>query len=368
MPVIRFLRMQYPYAEFSTLVSPAIERAVEEREAPSTVVLDLFTQDSITVGYFEDPEECLDLDFCREAGIMVGRRRNTGGAILGGRGSAFLVLCLDARQDWMPMRSLADGFRESLTAMAESMAGLFGLDARWRPLNDVEIQGRKIVASSARLEKEVLTLRLVINVAPVDSEVLARAMRTPPEKMKDKTVKNAAQRVSSLQQEIGRRVEEHEVLQLVEGSIRGMLGHWIELVPGKLSPMEERYAEECRRRFCSEEWFWERSERRRAQGIPPGAARLKGLHKAPAGLIRATLWVLEGLIQDALITGDFHARPLDVVQELENSLKGSEAKLECLAQRVAAVLERPDVELPGMERKDLLAALGRALEQALKTK
>lgn len=359
---IRFLRMHIPYAEFSTTVSPAIERAVEERKAPSTIVLDFFPEDSITVGHLEDPQKCLDLNFCREAGILVRRRRNTGGAILGGRGSAFLVLSLDTRQGWVPMKTLAEGFTHSLTAMAEAMASTWGLEARWRPLNDVEVHGRKIVASSARLEDDVLTLRVVVNVRPVDFGILSRAMRIPPEKMKDKAVKSPAQRVSSLEQELGRELEEEELLGLVRTAVALMLGQDVELVEEALSAMEERYAGEASRLMCSEQWFWGRSEAWRQRGLPSAATRLEGIHKAPAGLVRATLWVMDETILEALITGDFHAKPLDVVEKLEASLKGSEAQLESLAPRVKGVLLAPGVELPGMDLEDILEALRRALE------
>ncbi|MGQ9858455.1 MAG: lipoate--protein ligase family protein [Thermodesulfobacteriota bacterium] len=359
---IRFLRMRIPYAEFSTTVSPAIERSVEERKAPSTMVLDFFPEDSITVGCLEDPLKCLDLDFCREAGILVRRRRNTGGAILGGRGSAFLVLCLDTREGWVPMKNLEEGFTRSLTAMAEAMVSTWGLEARWRPLNDVEVHGRKIVASSARLEEDILTLRLVVNVCPVDCGMLSRAMRIPPEKMKDKAVKNPAQRVSSLEQELGRKLEEQELLRLVRTAVARMLGEDVELVEEGLSAVEERFAREARRLMCSEQWFWGRSEAWRQRGVPSGATRLEGIHKAPAGLVRETLWVKDKTVLEALVTGDFHAKPLDVVEKLEASLKGGEAQMESLAPRVRGVLLTPGVELPGMDLDDILEALRRALQ------
>ena len=53
------------YADFSVSVSPAVERAVVEGAAPPTVYLNIFDSDSITTGFNEDPEQALDLDFCR---------------------------------------------------------------------------------------------------------------------------------------------------------------------------------------------------------------------------------------------------------------------------------------------------------------
>lgn len=360
---IRFLRTEYPYADFSTVVSPALERAVEERVAPSTAVLNFFPQDSITLGYFEDPEKCLDLEYCRLAGIQVRRRRNTGGSILGGKGSAFLVLCLDVLEDWVNIRSLEEGFRCSLTAMAEAMKELWDLDARWRPLNDVEVGGRKLVASSARLEKDVLTLRLVLNAARVEPSLLKKALKTPPEKMKDKQSKDPVQRVSSLEQELGRPVGKQEILALAHKSIYKMFGADVILVPGELNVLEENYAREFEKKLSSKEWFWGRSEALKSASVSPGCWRVEGLHKAPAGLVRVTLWVKEKTIQDLLITGDFHARPLQLVEELEAGLRNAVADLEVVASRILPLLERPGVELPGVSREDLLAAFSQALQK-----
>ena len=79
------------YADFSVSVSPAVERAVTLGEAPPTVFLNVFDSDSITIGVNEDPEQVLDLDFCRAHGIDFRRRVSGGGPIYAGAGSAFLV-------------------------------------------------------------------------------------------------------------------------------------------------------------------------------------------------------------------------------------------------------------------------------------
>ena len=67
------------YADFSVSVSPAVEKAVVNGEAPPTIFLNVFDQDSITVGVNEDPEQVLNLDFCRDNNIDFRRRVNGGG-------------------------------------------------------------------------------------------------------------------------------------------------------------------------------------------------------------------------------------------------------------------------------------------------
>lgn len=361
MASLRFLEMEFPYAEFSTTISPAVEKAVEEGSSPSTLILNRFSKDSITIGYLDDPDECVDIDFCREMGIPVMRRRNTGGAILGGKGGAFMVLSLDTGEPWVPCKTLQQGFQMGLTALACAIREVLGLYATWRPLNDVEVRGKKVVASSARLEHGILTLRMVINVNTPQRAILQRAMKVPPEKMKDKAVSSAAQRVSSLEEELGKEVSEADINRVVKAAIKGLLGD-VELKTGHLTQKEKLYANEFQERFSSDGWFWGRSKRSRALQLPPDILRSEGIHKAPAGIVRVTLWARRGRLADVLITGDFHARPLTIVEELEQALIGKEAAFDVVEETVRGIFGSPGVELPGMEPQDFLLPFAKALE------
>ena len=66
------------YADFSVSVSPAVEKAVVNGDAPPTIFLNVFDRDSITIGVNEDPEQVLNLDFCRDNDIDFRRRVNGG--------------------------------------------------------------------------------------------------------------------------------------------------------------------------------------------------------------------------------------------------------------------------------------------------
>jgi lipoate---protein ligase len=361
MESLRFIRSEHTYADFSTSVSPALERALEEGRSGSTVVLNVFPEDSITIGILDDPEKCLDLDFCRKAGIVVRRRRNTGGAILGAKGSALLVMGLDTRLPWVSMKTLNDGFRIGLEAMAGALYESFGIDAMYRPVNDVEVAGRKLIASSVRLENHILTLRALLNVSPVNREILTGAMVTPPEKMADKGIRDAAERVTCLEREAGRVVAEEEVTAVTERTLRKVFGEGIAVVPGDLNPAEREFASVFEAQYASDEWLYANSERSRFKDIPCGAVRAEGLHKAPAGLIRATLLLLDARIRDVIITGDFHPRPLEIVGDIEAAIRGVEPSAETIRARIRSILSRPGVEIPGATPEDFAAAFEKAL-------
>ena len=363
MRLLRFLRMAHSYADFSTSVSPALERALEERKSLSTIVLNVFGEDSFTVGILDDPEKCLDLDYCERRKIVVRRRRNTGGAILGSEKSAFIVLYLDTRLPWVPMRTMADAFAMSLTNTAEAIREMFGVKAVYRPLNDVEVDGRKLIASSARLENDVLTMRMILNVCPVNRDVLGKALRTPVEKVMDKKVKDPAARVTCLEEEAGRGIRDQELEALTQGAMRRIFGEEVRLEPGELNDLERKYARTYHEEYTSPEWLYANSERGRFKEVPAGAVKGEGIHKAPAGLIRVTLLTLGDKVHDLIITGDFHPKPYGIVAEMESARRGEELSLARLTEKIKAIMARPEVEIPGTEVTDFAAAFSKALQR-----
>jgi lipoate-protein ligase A len=313
----------------------------------------------------EDPEKCLDLDFCKREGIVVRRRQNPGGAIWGPGGSAIIGIYMDTDLPWVPLKRVDDAFRITLTRLAEVMGRLFGIDAVYRPLNDVEVEGRKLVPTSARLEKGILTMRLLVNVVPTNPEILKLAMRTPPEKVQDKRIKDVGARFTCLQNEVGREIRAPELESVATETVKGVLGKDVALVPGELTELERRYGEEYQEKYASDAWLFANSERMRFRTIPPGALKREGRHKAPAGLIRVTLLILNHLMKDLIITGDFHPSPNDVLQDMEASLRGKPCDPAVVEEQIRKIFERPDVEIAGTRVEDFVAAFERAFDQGL---
>jgi lipoate-protein ligase A len=347
------------YADFSVSVSPAVERAVVEGLSPPTVYLCIFDSDSITVGVNEDPEQVLDLDFCRDRGIDFRRRVNGGGAVYTGAGGAFLVLFLPTDHACVPDTAAA-AFPAILTAVAEVFEARYGFAAAYRPLNDIEVDGRKLVPSSLKIEDGVATFRLVINVKPVNTDAAGRALPMPPEKVADKALKTVAQRLTWLEREAGHEIGEAEL----EAFARHVAAHAFGeegLVRAELSAAERRYTGEFRARFDTDLWLYGKSARNRLTGLQGGDTVGSGRHKAMGGMIWATLAVRHGRVLHAIVNGDWHPRPIESVAWLEDALTGAPAEAGALRGRLDGFLARPEVEFAGVTCDDLMAALEKAL-------
>ena len=360
MSVWRLVVDRGSYADFSVSVSPAVEKAVTLGEAPPTVFLNVFDSDSITIGVNEDPEQVLDLDFCRAQGIDFRRRVNGGGPIYAGAGSAFLIYFLPVSHPQVPATTEA-AFCKFLSAVAEVFRDRYGFPAEYRPLNDIQVEGRKLVPTSLKIEDGVMTLRIVVNVKPIDTALAGRAMPMPPEKVRDKALKTLESRFTWLEREAGRAIDEAELTEFAIACTERAFGE-SGLARGTLGPAERDYADAFRAELDTESWLFGKSERIRFAGLPrPGDRLGRGREKAMGGMIRATLAVREGRVLDAVVNGDWHPRPLDSVDWLERSLAGAPAEPASLRRAIETFLAREDVEFAGVAADELMAALEAAL-------
>jgi len=352
------------YADFSVSVSPAIERAVIEGASPPTVFMDVFDSDSVTVGVNEDPEQVLDLEFCRANNILFRRRPNGGGPVYAGAGSAFLVYYLPTSHPEVP-ETTTEAFPKVLTAVAEVFARRYGFPAEYRPLNDIQVEGRKLVPTSLKIENGVMTFRIVINVKPIDTEFAGRVMPMPPEKVRDKALKDMTSRFTWLEREAGRAIDRAELEALAREATEHAFGE-SGLVLGEPSALELGYADEFRAQMDNDAWLYAKSERVRLGGkLRDGDTIGRGRAKAVGGLIWATLALRDGAVMHAIVNGDWHPRPLESIAWLEDALAGCPAEPGALRTRIDGFLARPDVEFAGVTADDLMEALDKALaEQA----
>jgi lipoate-protein ligase A len=357
----RWLITHETYADFSTSTSPALEKAVMGGQSPETVALNLFPCDSITVGVLDDPEKACDLEFCREQGIVVRRRNTTGGAIYAAAGSSIVCYYLRTTSPGIP-KTMEESFRLLLEGFAVALRRVFSINAVYRPVNDVEVNGRKLTASSCKIEEDFLIFRNVLNVVDIDREKAARSVPIPPEKTQDKAFKRFQERFTCLEREAGRPIRQEEIETLTRIAVDSTFGSWA-LVPGRLSALENISRTEYQRMYTADSWFYANSESARFGPEHRGAQRAEARHKAPAGLVRAVVLRRGGTILDLIITGDFHPRPHTLLRQMEDALRGAPLDPAVIRQRIGQIYSRPGVEVAGVSLEDfalpiLSASLG----------
>jgi lipoate-protein ligase A len=364
MASLRLLKTDYTYADLSTSISPAIERALVEGKSVSSLVVNIFSEDSFTVGLQEDPEKSMDLDFCEQNGIVVRRRQNPGGAAIGAKGSVMNCFYLDLDLPWVPFQSIEEAFPYLLERWAAVIRERYGIEARYRPLNDIEVEGRKLVATSARVDGKIMTVRSMVNIAPTKRETLSRAVIAHPEKFQDKKTKEAGSRFTCLEERVGRRIDRSEIYALAQIKTESAFGPDVALIEGELNPQEQKYFDEFNRKFTSDEWFYANSERCRFKDIPSDAKKIEVRHKAVAGLLRATILIKDNKIFDLILTGDIQPNPSSILEDMEKVLRGEDFAIERIKEELGKVYHREDVEIASTQFNDFTELFEKAINQA----
>ncbi|HSF78577.1 MAG TPA: biotin/lipoate A/B protein ligase family protein [Steroidobacteraceae bacterium] len=257
----------------------------------------------------------IDLDYCARHGIGVGRRITGGGAIYLDEGQLGWALVFHRRT--LGLGGLADVAQAICEAVAAGLSRL-GVDARYRPRNDVEVDGRKISGTGGFFDGDTLIYQGTVLI-DTDPGRMMSALKVPEAKLARHGAASAAQRVVTLRELLGSRTPALAEIQasLLHG-FQQRLG--LEWQPGALTAGEESLA----RRLFDEE-LGQDAFVAEIDEPESGEAFLVGSHSCPGGAITAYVR-LEGVAGDrigqVLFTGDFFVAPPRAVLDLESSLKG----------------------------------------------
>jgi len=294
----------------------------------------------------------INLAYCRENNIGTARRITGGGAIFMEPG--LLGWELAFHRDTLGVRSLPELTRAICEAVADGISRL-GVEARFRPRNDIEVDGRKISGTGGFFDGDTLFYQGTVLV-DMDPGVMVSALRVPKAKLEKRQLDSAAQRVVTLRELLGAGTPE---LDEIQAALTQAFSDRFDLAMarGELSDDERAEADLLYREEIGTDEF--------VGGIEePPAARgdLAGRQVCPGGTITSYLR-LEGPAQNrirgALITGDFFITPPRVVYDLEARLRG--VYLDDVPEVVRTFFNEAETEVLSVSAEDFIASLQNAL-------
>ena len=307
----------------------------------------------VCIGFHQDVTQEVDLDVCREFNIPVFRREVGGGAVfLDGR-QLFYQLVIH-RNSPLAQGDKAALYRRLLEPVAETYRQL-GVDVVYKPVNDIITrEGRKIAGTgAAQLEDYVVLVGNII--FDFDYEMMVKVLRVPDEKYRDKVYKSMKENLTTLQRELGELPDWDETTELLKKNYEEVLGP---LTSASLSQPILDKARDLAVTHTTEDWLMDRHRRARTGRrvkISTTASIIRNIHKAPGGLIRATLEVVNNQIAAIDLSGDFFFYPSESVTDLENRLVGQ--PLEQVPAIIDMFYSAGNVDTPGITPEDLTVAI-----------
>ncbi|UCE45180.1 MAG: lipoate--protein ligase family protein [Methanobacteriota archaeon] len=159
-----------------TARSAAVDEAVLESHGlglvPDTLHFYSRAQPTVSLGRFQKVTETVDMRACKARGVAIVRRRSGGGSIYTDSGQLmFAVITSQTTLGNLPHNS----FETVCGALASALSRM-GVDARYRPVNDIEIGGRK-VSGSAQLRRRGSVLHHGTILVDTDLETMDLVLR-----------------------------------------------------------------------------------------------------------------------------------------------------------------------------------------------
>ena len=305
---------------------------------------------TVLVGLHQSIRREVRLDRCRAAGVGLVRRVSGGGAIYLDEGQVGWELVF-ARAS-LPFADLGTAAREICSAVAAGLSAAFGIDARFRPRNDIEVEGRKLSGTGGFWQGDTMVYQGTVLV-DMDAARVVEFLNVPAAKLARHGAADAGERLVTLKALLGKAPP---VVAVQEAVRRGLADH-LGIVATPAAPTDEERA--LTERKLAEEIGTEAFVI--GEPDPEGEDVASATAVYPGGTIRADLR-LEGppggrRIREALVTGDFFVAPPRIVFDLEAHLRGCPAE-EAVAE-AAAFLDRARVgtlSLPVSAFAGILAA------------
>ncbi len=329
---------------------------IDERQAgnvPDTIRFLRFPPTAL-IGRHQDLSREVDLDYCRENDVGTVRRITGGGAIYLDEGQLGWELVF--HRSSLGIAALPDLAQAICNAAAAGLSRL-GIDAKFRPRNDIEVDGRKISGTGGFFDGDVLIYQGTVLV-DMNADQMVRALNVPESKLARHNLDSAAQRVVTLKELLGSELPDLDTIKaaLLAGFTDGF---GISAAPGDITPAEEALAN----RYFDDE-IGKDEFVAEIDNPASDAEMLAGTHAGAGGKIDAFV-KLEGptlsILQRVLISGDFFVTPPRTIFDLEASLQG--ARLEEIETTIDSFFESHDVDMLSVTADDIKAAIAEALDK-----
>jgi len=292
----------------------------------------------------------IDVAWCAAHDVELARRLTGGGAIVFEPAQLGWELAVARTALPVPLEEVA---RRLCEAAAAGLARL-GVAARFRPRNDIEVDGRKLCGTGGYFDGPTLFYQGTVLI-DLDPELLCGALRHPAGKLERRGLASITERVITLKELLGRVPAPAEVGASVVAALAEALGRPVQAMP--VPDRLERAAAALLAEEIGTEAFVMGEDR--AAGAEECAV---GEHRVPGGTVRAHVRLRPGggrVIEEVWFEGDFFITPARAVRDLEARLRGTRA--DQARPEIAAFFADAAAGI-GIGPGDFAAALRNALE------
>jgi len=308
----------------------------------------------VCIGFHQDAQKEIDLEFAQKNDIPVFRREVGGGAVYLDGQQLFFQFLLRRDNPIVPA-SVADFYRKFLQPVIATYRD-FGIPAEYKPVNDIITSGRKISGTGAAQIED--TWVLVGNfIQDFNYEMMSKVLRLPDEKFRDKVHKTMYENLTTMLRETGSIPSNADLAEKLVVHCEPLMGKFVEK---KLDNELTEKADELIQEMHTPGWLLANDNRRldtTRVKIAEGIFVFEKVHKAPGGLMRLTAVSNEGRLEDVHLSGDFFFFPADKLVELEQAFTALPITADDVIRTVTRFYTVNRIESSGVTAEDFAALI-----------
>jgi len=333
-------------------LSRALLEARRAEEIPSTLRFMRFTPAAL-LGARQSAEQEFDLDYCRARGFIAQRRITGGCAAYPDESQLGWELYLHARDVGAPG---GQGIARRLCHAAATAISALGVDARYRPGNEVEVDGRKLAGASIVSDGNALLFQGTL-LLDRDLAAMLRVLRMPAGKPFDTAVAVVGERETTLKALLDRLPDAALLKRYLTEAYESEFG--VEFSEGDLTLSEHARYQAALREFDAADWVGCVARPASEMPIMEAAQTFSG------GLLRATVMfeTATQTIRQVWFTGDFVANPRRTVPDLEAALR--DLPVSRLARKIEWFFRSRPAAIPALRPENFITVVRRAVGRPL---
>jgi len=226
----------------------AIDEAVSEsvlKGGQPTIRFWRWNPSAVSIGYFQNVEEEVDLEACKKFGVDVVRRRTGGGAVYHDY-EGEITYSVIGKEELFP-KGISESYYLICGWVIDSLS-MLGIQAEFKPINDIVVNGKKI-SGNAQTRRNGVLLQHGTILYDLDVRKMFSLLKVGKEKISDKMIQAVEERVT--------RIKDHgnfDMKAVYDALVQGFTAakDW---EFGKLTEEEiKRAAQLVKERYITDQW------------------------------------------------------------------------------------------------------------------
>jgi len=212
-------------------------------------------------------------------------------------------------------------FEDYARGIIEALS-LLGIQSAFRQKNDILVRGKKIAGLAACVQENGNALFHASILLDIDTRLMTSVLQIPFEKISDKEITEVDDRLTTVNRESKEKVTIDRLKRLLKTGFENafqMKLHNEPLTDSEISGIKTLE----RKRYLTDEWIYQKSL------ISSETTAVR--KKTKAGMINVHMAVMNNVIKDIIITGDFFSTT-EFVSALERRLRWKAIDREVIAK------------------------------------